>query len=173
MAVEDGDLTRAASGFSHFFRFGLLRDLPAFEKAIATACFCGLPARISVAMFSLMTFLLDPDLSGMSVAALLVDLAEHLFVGGAVLGGAFLAVLAGFVGLLVSGRFLELLHRHALGHDQQPFLPPDFLPDIGFFFVAMERVSRLKGARFLRRRASACEKPYPLFGGCQHESLFW
>jgi hypothetical protein len=40
------------------------RDLPALDKAIATACFCGLPAFISVSMLSEITFLLEPDLRG-------------------------------------------------------------------------------------------------------------
>src|SRR5262245_14303595 len=42
-----------------------LLDLPAFESAIAIACFCGLPAAISVLMLELTVFLELPDLSGM------------------------------------------------------------------------------------------------------------
>jgi hypothetical protein len=47
--------------FLHYFLF----DFPAFDNAIATACFCGLPAAISVFMFSLITLRLDPLFKGM------------------------------------------------------------------------------------------------------------
>jgi len=43
-----------------------LRDLPAERMAAAIACFCGRPLRIISLMFWLMTFLLDPFLSGMA-----------------------------------------------------------------------------------------------------------
>src|ERR1041385_820782 len=46
---------------AHFFR-----DLPALCIAIATACFCGRPAAISVLMFAAITFLLEPFFKGMS-----------------------------------------------------------------------------------------------------------
>jgi hypothetical protein len=40
--------------------------LPAFRKAIATACFCGLPAFFSVLMLELIVLREDPFLSGMA-----------------------------------------------------------------------------------------------------------
>jgi hypothetical protein len=46
----------------HFFF-----DFPAVAYAIATACFCGFPARISVAMFLLIVFLDEPFLSGIKI----------------------------------------------------------------------------------------------------------
>jgi hypothetical protein len=51
----------------HFDRldFLLLLLLPALLRAIATACFCGLPALISVLMFELIVFRDEPFLSGM------------------------------------------------------------------------------------------------------------
>jgi hypothetical protein len=45
-----------------FFRFRF--DFPAFSSAMATACFCGFPAFISVLMFDEMVLRDDPDLSG-------------------------------------------------------------------------------------------------------------
>src|SRR4029078_12975421 len=48
---------------NHFDRFDLLL-LPAFFKAIATACFCGLPSFISVLMFELIVFREEPFLRG-------------------------------------------------------------------------------------------------------------
>src|SRR6185437_5397196 len=48
---------------NHFDRFDLLL-LPAFFRAIATACFCGLPAFISVLMFELIVFREEPFLRG-------------------------------------------------------------------------------------------------------------
>lgn len=47
-------------------------DLPAFERAMAIACFCGRPTLISVLMLAEMTFLLEPFLSGIP------DLLDHL-----------------------------------------------------------------------------------------------
>ncbi len=41
-----------------------LRPLPAFDMAIATACFWGRPAATSVRMLDEIVFLLDPDLRG-------------------------------------------------------------------------------------------------------------
>ena len=41
-----------------------LFDLPAFDKAIAIACFCGRPDFISVRIFAEITFCDLPDLSG-------------------------------------------------------------------------------------------------------------
>lgn len=59
---------------SHFFIFFLAAifpdldmlglDLPALERAIATACFCGLPAAISVLMFLDTVFLELPVFNG-------------------------------------------------------------------------------------------------------------
>jgi hypothetical protein len=48
----------------YFDRLDLLL-LPAFFRAIATACFCGLPAFISVLMFELTVLCDEPFLSGM------------------------------------------------------------------------------------------------------------
>jgi hypothetical protein len=53
---------------NHFDRFGLLL-LPAFFKAIATACFCGLPAFISVLMFELIVFREEPFLRGIETSS--------------------------------------------------------------------------------------------------------
>ena len=52
---------------NHFDRldFLLLLLLPALLRAIATACFCGLPAFISVLMFELTVLRDEPFLSGM------------------------------------------------------------------------------------------------------------
>ena len=50
------------------FDFLLLLLLPALLKAMATACFCGLPAFISVLMFELTVLRDDPFLSGMEVS---------------------------------------------------------------------------------------------------------
>jgi hypothetical protein len=41
-------------GVGYFPRLGFLLLLPALLRAMATACFCGLPALISVLMFELM-----------------------------------------------------------------------------------------------------------------------
>ena len=41
-------------------------DIPALDIAIATACFCGLPAAISFFMLEETTFLLDPDFNGIN-----------------------------------------------------------------------------------------------------------
>ena len=51
----------------HFGRldFLLLLLLPALLRAIATACFCGLPAFISVLMFELIVLWEEPFLRGM------------------------------------------------------------------------------------------------------------
>jgi hypothetical protein len=46
-------------------RFPFRRDLPAFESAIATACFCGIPAALSRLMFPLIVFRDDPRFNGM------------------------------------------------------------------------------------------------------------
>jgi hypothetical protein len=51
---------------SHLERFDFLL-LPAFFKAIATACFCGLPAFISILMFELIVFREEPFLRGMDL----------------------------------------------------------------------------------------------------------
>ena len=40
-------------------------DFPAFDRAIATACFCGFPASISIRMFADITFFDLPFFSGM------------------------------------------------------------------------------------------------------------
>jgi len=53
-------VSRRDSPYTYFFL-----DFPALFIAIATLCFSGLPASRSVLMFSLTTFLLDPDLRGM------------------------------------------------------------------------------------------------------------
>src|SRR5437870_1869286 len=47
-----------------FFFLPFLYPLPATFSAIATACFCGFPAAISVLMFCPTVLLLDPFLSG-------------------------------------------------------------------------------------------------------------
>jgi hypothetical protein len=47
----------------YFLFFGL--DCPAFDRAIAIACFCGLPAFISLRMLVEIVFCDLPDLSGM------------------------------------------------------------------------------------------------------------
>jgi hypothetical protein len=52
---------------NHFDRFDLLL-LPAFFRAIATACFCGLPAFISVLMLELIVFREEPFLRGIDVS---------------------------------------------------------------------------------------------------------
>jgi hypothetical protein len=52
---------------NHFDRFDLLL-LPAFFRAMATACFCGLPAFISVLMFELIVFREEPFLRGIDVS---------------------------------------------------------------------------------------------------------
>ena len=52
----------------YFERLRLRFDLPAFDMAIATACFCGFPAFISVLMLSEIAFLEDPDFNGISVS---------------------------------------------------------------------------------------------------------
>lgn len=49
-----------------FFLAAFLASL-ATERAIATACFCGLPAFISVEMFLEMVFLEYPFLRGMAI----------------------------------------------------------------------------------------------------------
>jgi hypothetical protein len=51
---------------AHFFFVGFLFDLPALLMAIATACFCGLPAAISVLIFLEIVFLEEPFFSGMT-----------------------------------------------------------------------------------------------------------
>lgn len=52
----------------HFLAFfGLEVGLPAFDMAIATACFWGLPAVISVLMLVLITFGDFPYLSGIAI----------------------------------------------------------------------------------------------------------
>jgi hypothetical protein len=53
---------------THFDRLDLLL-LPAFFKAIATACFCGLPAFISVLMFELIVLWEEPFLSGIEMSS--------------------------------------------------------------------------------------------------------
>jgi hypothetical protein len=53
---------------NHFDRFDLLL-LPAFFKAIATACFCGLPAFISVLMFELIVLREEPFLRGIETSS--------------------------------------------------------------------------------------------------------
>ena len=55
----------------HFDRFDFLL-LPAFFRAIATACFCGLPAFISVLMFELIVFREEPFLRGIETFSCLV-----------------------------------------------------------------------------------------------------
>jgi len=40
-------------------------DIPALDMAIATACFLGFPAAISVLMLEDTVFLLEPDFNGM------------------------------------------------------------------------------------------------------------
>jgi hypothetical protein len=50
----------------HFDRFDFLL-LPDFLRAIATACFCGFPAFISVLMFELIVLRDEPFLSGIGV----------------------------------------------------------------------------------------------------------
>lgn len=52
------------SMMNHFFFFF---DFPALLIAMATACFCGLPAWTSVEIFSLITFFDLPDLRGMEI----------------------------------------------------------------------------------------------------------
>jgi hypothetical protein len=59
---------RLATYFERF-DFLLLLLLPALLKAIATACFCGLPALISVLMLELTVLRDDPFLSGMAPPA--------------------------------------------------------------------------------------------------------
>lgn len=51
----------------HFFFLAAFFASRATERAIATACFCGLPAFISVEMFFEMVFLEYPFLSGMAI----------------------------------------------------------------------------------------------------------
>jgi hypothetical protein len=51
----------------------LLLLLPALLRAMATACFCGLPAFISVLMLELTVLRDDPFLSGMSEPFLCVS----------------------------------------------------------------------------------------------------
>jgi hypothetical protein len=48
----------------HYFFFGLL--LPASLNAMATACFCGFPAFISVLMLLEMVLLLEPFFNGIA-----------------------------------------------------------------------------------------------------------
>jgi membrane protease YdiL (CAAX protease family) len=50
-------------GADHFDRLDFLL-LPAFFKAMATACFCGLPAFISVLMFELIVLCDEPFFRG-------------------------------------------------------------------------------------------------------------
>jgi hypothetical protein len=57
------EATNPAEPENHFDRFDLLL-LPAFFRAMATACFCGLPAFISVLMFELIVFREEPFLRG-------------------------------------------------------------------------------------------------------------
>jgi hypothetical protein len=52
----------------HHFDLFDFRLLPAFFNAMATACFCGLPAFFSFLMFELMVFREDPFLRGISIA---------------------------------------------------------------------------------------------------------
>lgn len=51
-------LIATAPSYRFFFRF------PAFESAMAIACFCGLPSCIKVEMFFEIVFLLLPFFSG-------------------------------------------------------------------------------------------------------------
>ena len=51
---------QAAAGITHYF----FLDFPAWDRAIATACFCGLPALISARMFAETTFLDLPFCNG-------------------------------------------------------------------------------------------------------------
>src|SRR6187200_3434952 len=59
-------------GLGHFDRFVLLL-FPAFFRAIATACFCGLPAFISVLMLELIVLREEPFLRGMDVLPLQLE----------------------------------------------------------------------------------------------------
>jgi hypothetical protein len=63
LAVRSG----AVAKMRHFDRFDCLL-LPAFFRAMATACFCGLPAFISVLMFELIVLRDEPFLRGMDVS---------------------------------------------------------------------------------------------------------
>src|SRR5262245_24084911 len=56
--------TRLQVRLDDYFLPLLLFDFPAFDNAIATACFGGLPAAISVLMFSLTTFFDLPFFNG-------------------------------------------------------------------------------------------------------------
>jgi hypothetical protein len=49
-----------------FLRFDFGFDFPAFDKAMATAWPCGLPAAISVLMLAEIVFRDDPRFSGMA-----------------------------------------------------------------------------------------------------------
>jgi hypothetical protein len=57
------ELGASAQGADHFDRLDFLL-LPAFFKAMATACFCGLPAFISVLMFELIVLCDEPFFRG-------------------------------------------------------------------------------------------------------------
>jgi hypothetical protein len=61
-----------------YFDFFFL-DLPALLKAIAIACFAGFPAFRSVAMFSDMTFLLDPDFKGIKTYSASFSSSSKIF----------------------------------------------------------------------------------------------
>jgi hypothetical protein len=59
--------------------------LPAFFKAMATACLCGLPAFISVLMFELIVFCDEPFFRGMVTnpffSGCFLDLSRQLWLG--------------------------------------------------------------------------------------------
>jgi len=64
---DETGLLKEKSKARHFDLFDF-RLLPAFFNAMATACFCGLPAFFSLLMFELMVFREDPFLRGISMA---------------------------------------------------------------------------------------------------------
>jgi len=59
-------------GLGHLDHFDFLL-FPAFFRAIATACFCGLPAFISVLMLELIVLREEPFLRGMDVPPLQLE----------------------------------------------------------------------------------------------------
>jgi len=65
MNVSAFTIAKLSQDGKTYFFFDDFRDLPALDRAIATACFCGLPAAISRLMLADTTFLDLPDWSGM------------------------------------------------------------------------------------------------------------
>jgi hypothetical protein len=70
ITLSASDETLRCGQSHHFLPLPRGLGLPAFRIAIAIACFCGRPCRISVLMFWLIVFGDDPDFSGIALTSL-------------------------------------------------------------------------------------------------------